>query len=100
MHKGIPCLVINMDKDDVVMHEDQVSRWLILAAFSAVDVKVILIFPKDLVDQQELVMLLRCMVLSVCVCLQVRAATRGRKRIIQGIANINLSFLLLNYLGS
>lgn len=44
MHKGIPCLVINRDKDDeVVMHEDQVSRWLILAAFSAVDVKVILI---------------------------------------------------------
>lgn len=44
MHKGIPCLVINRDKDDeVVMHEDQVSRCLILAAFSAVDVKVILI---------------------------------------------------------
>jgi len=44
MHKGIPCLAINMDKDDVVMHEDQVSRWLILATFNAVDVKVILIF--------------------------------------------------------
>lgn len=44
MNKGTPYLVINLDKDGVVMHEDQVSRWLILAAFSAVDVKVILIF--------------------------------------------------------
>lgn len=43
MHKEMPCLVINMNKGDVVMHDDQVSRWLILAAFSAVDVKVILI---------------------------------------------------------
>lgn len=43
LHKEMPCLVINMNKGDVVMHEDQVSRWLILAAFSAVDVKVILI---------------------------------------------------------
>lgn len=44
MHKEMPFLVINMNKGDVVMHEDQVSRWLILAAFSAVDVKVILIY--------------------------------------------------------
>lgn len=58
MHKGIPCLVTNMDKDDVVVHEDQVSR-LILATFSALDVKVILIFPKDLLDQQDLVMFSR-----------------------------------------
>lgn len=43
MHKELACLVINMNKGDVVIHEDQVSRWLILAAFSAVDVKVILI---------------------------------------------------------
>lgn len=43
MHKRIPCLLINMDKDDgVAVHEDQVSRWLILAAFSAADVEVIL----------------------------------------------------------
>lgn len=43
MHNGIPCLLINVDKDDgVAVHEDQVSRWLILAAFDVVDVKVIL----------------------------------------------------------
>lgn len=44
MWKGIPCLLLNMDKGDVVMHEDQVSRWLILVAFRVTDVKVILIF--------------------------------------------------------
>lgn len=32
-----------MNKGDVVMYEDNVSRRLILAAFNAVDVKVILI---------------------------------------------------------
>lgn len=81
-----------MDRDDgVAVQEDQVSRWLILAAFSVAGCQGHLVLPQVLVDEQELCSHSGHKVLNGRVFLLMPPTTRN-KRIFRGTASVKLSF--------